>query len=139
MAIHTSEDVKEANKAELEPIERLYDIYAASRLASDAGLWLSIWDEEGIQMPPGMPARSKEVMNKTVPPSFRPGTVFTFDIYIEELVVTGPWAYVRGTYNLERLLNETRGRVEGKFLTILKRQATGTWKFYRDCFNLNHA
>ena len=139
MAISTSKEVKEANRAELESIERLYDIYAASQLASDAGLWLSIWDEEGIQMPPGMPAWSREVMNKTVPPTFKPGVVFTFDIHIEELIVAGPWAYARGTYNLERLVDETRGHVEGKFLTILKRQASGSWKFLRDGFNLNHA
>ena len=123
------------SEADVEAIQVIWNIYSTARVVGDADVWLSLWDEEGIKMPPGAPARSKEVLDKVVPDAFASGSVSSMNIYPEEINVVGNWAYTRGTYDSERVVEGKAVRVEGKFLTILKRQADGTWRIYRDCFN----
>ena len=88
-------------------------------------------------MPPGAPARSKAVLDEVVPNAFASGEVLSMNIYPEEINVAESWAYARGTYDSEREVEGQAVRVEGKFLTIFKRQPDGTWRIYRDCFNSN--
>lgn len=125
------------SEADVEAIEAIWKIYSTARVAGDADVWLSLWDEEGIQMPPGAPARSKDVLDEIVPKGFAAASVSSMNIYPEEINVVGSWAYTRGTYASERVVEGKAVRVDGKFLTILKRQPDGTWRIYRDCFNSN--
>jgi ketosteroid isomerase-like protein len=125
------------SEADVEAIRDIWRIYSGARVAGDADVWLSLWDEEGIQMPPGAPARSKDVLDEVIPKAFAAGGVSSMNIYPEEINVAGGWAYTRGTYDSERLVEGKAVRVDGKFLTILKRQPDGTWRIYRDCFNSN--
>ena len=120
---------------DVEAIKAIWKIYSGARVAGDSEFWLSLWDEEGIQMPPGAPARSKDVLDEVVPDAFASGSVSSMNIYPEEINVVGSWAYTRGTYDSERMVEGKAVRVDGKFLTILKRQPDGTWRIYRDCFN----
>ena len=57
----------------------------------------------------------------------------------EEVQIAGDWAYSRGVFTLS--LTPKAGvettKFEGKYLSILKRQADGSWKVARDCFNYN--
>ncbi len=90
-------------------------------------------------MPPGEPpvigkdrirARNKGVLDQ-----------FTFNIGIsnEEVGVAGDWAFARGTYKAT-LTPKAGGEavlVDGKYMTILQRQADGSWKIHRDIFNSN--
>ena len=110
-------------------ILEIWSTYSAARVAGDAETWLGLWDEEGIRMPPGVPAVDFA--------SFAPGTPERFanppasmEIKPEEVVVTGDWAYSRGTFTVN-------DAVEGKFLTIFRRQDDGSWRIYRDAFNMN--
>ena len=128
---------EEESVADVEAIETIWRIYSGARVANDSEFWLSLWDEEGIQMPPGAPARSKKVLDEIIPDAFASGSVSSMNIYPEEINVAGNWAYTRGTYDSERLVEGKKVRVDGKFLTILKRQSDGTWRIYRDCFNSN--
>jgi uncharacterized protein (TIGR02246 family) len=128
---------KGGTDADEEAIREIWKTYSSARVAADAKLWLSLWDEEGVQMPPGQPARGKAVLDEIVPKGFVPGSVSTMNIYPEEITVAGPWACSRGTYESDRVVEGKTVRVEGKFLTIFKRQSDGSWKIYRDCFNSN--
>ena len=110
-------------------ILEIWSTYSAARVAGDADTWLGLWDEEGIRMPPGVPAMDFA--------TFAPGTAERFvdapssmEINSEEVVVTDDWAYSRGTFTV----NEA---VEGKFLTIFRRQDDGSWRIYRDSFSMN--
>jgi uncharacterized protein (TIGR02246 family) len=123
------------SEVEMEAIEKIFRTYASARAAGDASLWLSLWDKDGIQMPPGAPARGKDVLTEVVTKSFRNDIVSTMNVCPVEITVAGDWAYSRGTYNSDRVVEGAPVRVEGKFLTILKRQPDGSWKIYRDCFN----
>jgi len=125
------------SEVDVERIRVIWNIYSTARVVGDSEVWLSLWDEEGIQMPPGAPARSKAVLDEVVPNAFASGEVLSMNIYPEEINVAESWAYARGTYDSEREVEGQAVRVEGKFLTIFKRQPDGTWRIYRDCFNSN--
>jgi uncharacterized protein (TIGR02246 family) len=126
---------KGGTEADEEAIREIWRTYCEARVAGDADLWLSLWDPEGIQLPPGSPARGKDVLDELVPKGFAAGSVSSMNIYPEEITVAGDWAYSRGTYDSDRVVEGKAVRVEGKFLTIFRRQPDGSWKIYRDCFN----
>ena len=107
----------------------IWSQYTTARVEGDAETWLGLWDKEGIRMPPGTPAVDYA--------TFAPGTAERFAnapnsmvIDSEEIVVTGDWAYSRGTFTVN-------DAVEGKFLTIFRRQDDGSWGIYRDSFSMN--
>jgi len=127
----------EGTNADVTAIQALWKTYSAARVAGDATLWLSLYDENGIQMPPGVPARGKDVLNEIIPKAFSSGSVTAMSINPEEITLAGDWAYSRGTYYTESPKEGETVRLDGKFLTILKREADGSWKIYRDCFNFN--
>ena len=114
-------------------IKDLWVTYAKLVVAGDANTWLKLWDAGGIQMPPGAPARPKSVLDEAVPAAWAPGIVSAMTITPEEINILGDYAYSRGVYTLAA----KDGNVDGKFMTILKRQSDGTWKIYRDIFNSN--
>lgn len=107
----------------------IWSKYTESRVAGDAETWLSLWDQEGIRMAPGAPAVDYA--------TFAPGTAERFadapasmTIDAEEIVVADDWAYSRGNFTVN-------DAVEGKFLTIFRRQDDGSWRIYRDSFSMN--
>jgi ketosteroid isomerase-like protein len=60
-------------------------------------------------------------------------------IVVEEAVVAGDWAFTRVAF---RISVTPKGEPEasprsGKALSILKRQADGSWKISHDCYNSN--
>ncbi len=114
-------------------IRALWESYAAHRVAGDTDQWLGLWDENGIQMPPGMPARSIESLRPKLPDAWAASPRDAMEIAPEEIVVTDGWAYTRGTYTADA----ADSHFEGKFMTILRRQNDGTWRIYRDIFNPN--
>ncbi len=118
-------------------IRALWESYSASRVDADAEAWLSLWDEAGIKMGPGRPAVSKAVLDENVPGSFVPGSVKSMTITPAEVVILGDWAFSSGTYVSDRVSKGEEVSVDGKFLTVLKRQSNGSWKIYRDMSNSN--
>ncbi len=110
-------------------ILEIWSTYSAARVAGDAETWLGLWDEEGIRMPPGVPAVDFASFAPVTPEQFA-NPPASMEIKPEEVVVTGDWAYSRGTFTVN-------DAVEGKFLTIFRRQDDGSWRIYRDAFNMN--
>lgn len=132
----TAADVDAAKAA----IEEIWEKYSSAADSGDTDIWLSLWDEAGIQLPPNGPAVSKQALEEKVIPAFakrrEAGVKRKMNILPEEITVAGDWAYSRGTYNKTTYLEDGKTTYfEGKFLTILKRQPDGSWKIYRDCFN----
>lgn len=121
-------------------VEGVWDEYASSLMAGDIDRWLSLWTEDGIQMPPDeAPVVGKERIrerNQAVADRF---TVDDMEIQNTEVVTTGDWAYARGTYTA-RLLPRGEGapiNVDGKYMSILRRHPDGSWRIHRDIFNSN--
>lgn len=123
-------------------IRQIWLNYAACAESGDGMGWLSQWDAEGIQLRPDAPARTRAELDAQVPAAFKA----RFDandtkmaIKPLEIVVNGTWAYSRGTYTQDFMAKATGKtfHVDGKFLTIFKKQPDGSWKIFRDCFNSN--
>lgn len=115
--------------ADEEAILKIWSTYTEARVSGDAETWLGLWDEEGMRLPPGAPAVDFA--------TFAPGTAERFAnppssmvINSEEIVVTDDWAYSRGNFTVNDAL-------EGKFLTIFRKQDDGSWRIFRDAFNFN--
>ena len=118
-------------------INELWNEYAASINAGDMERWISLWIEDGLQMPPDAVRRAgKELIREGNRPLFE-----LFDaqmaVYPDEIHVLGDHAYSHGLY--EYILTAKEGddvvKGNGKFLTILQRQTDGSWKIVIDCFN----
>jgi uncharacterized protein (TIGR02246 family) len=119
-------------------IEALWEEYAAANVAGDVDRYLALWDENGIQMPGGSPAiegieniRSRKVAG------FEKWDITSMTITNLEVEVVGDWAYVRGTYQSTRtpVVGGDTEQIDGKYMTILRKQPDGSWKLYRDISN----
>jgi len=118
-------------------IQKVWETYSAAVVAGDSDLWLSLYDENGIQMPPGVPARGKDVLVKVVPKAWAAVKTSAMQINPAEITVGADWAYSRGVYTADRVVQGKDVHIDGKFLTIFRHQPDGSWKIYRDCFNSN--
>jgi uncharacterized protein (TIGR02246 family) len=123
------------------PAEKMWKEFAASLEAGDLDRWLAMWTDDGIQMPPDEPAAvGKARIHARMAPAL---DKFKFDMEInnEEVQSAGDLAYARGTYKatLTPKAGGTAIPIDGKFMTILTRQADGSWKIHRDIFNSNVA
>lgn len=120
-------------------VNEIWTRYSSAYNSGDIDSWIALWADNGVQMPPGFPpVLGKEEIRK------RNQAVldrFTFDLRItnEEIGVADDWAFARGTYKatLTPKHGGERTHVDGKYLTIFKRQSDGSWKIYRDIFNSN--
>jgi uncharacterized protein (TIGR02246 family) len=126
-------------EADIAAIEDVLNQYAVHAIAGDLELWLSLHADDVVKMPPDAPAIfGKEELRANFKPGF---DIFTNEmaLYPEEAQVDGNLGYARGTYTM--LLTPKAGGepifVDGKYLTILKRQADGSWKISHDCYNSN--
>ena len=90
-------------------------------------------------MPPDNPVViGKENIKAGLQSSF---DVFNWKMTIdgEEVQAAGDWAFARGNYTYTLTPKEEGKTIKGngKYLSILAKQADGSWKFARDCFNNN--
>jgi ketosteroid isomerase-like protein len=91
-------------------------------------------------MYPDAPSRvGKEQIQAGMKPAF---DNYTLRIVIgkdPEVRVFGELGFMRGIYTLT-MIPKAGGETinyDGKYLTILEKQANGSWKILRDCFNSN--
>lgn len=115
--------------ADAAAIRDIWSQYTSARVAGDAETWLGLWDKEGIRMAPGAPAADYATFAPRMAEGFA-NSPNSMVIDPEEIVVAGDWAYSRGTFTVN-------DAVEGKFLTIFRRQDDGSWGIYRDSFSMN--
>ncbi|MHA1925626.1 MAG: YybH family protein [Candidatus Thorarchaeota archaeon] len=129
-------------KEDIAAIKELLNQFVTSTNTGDFDLWMSLWADDGIQMPPN--ARSKKGKEQIREVSKSTFENMKMDIAIksiEELEVHGDIGLVRGEYSL-RLTPKAGGETidampDGKVLTILRKQSDGSWKIAYDCFNSN--
>lgn len=119
-------------------IQSLWTTYASAAVSGDTETWLSLWDPAGVQMPPGVPARGIDVVAANIADAWakRPPRK-SMNINPIDIEIAGDWAFARGDYDVTSVIGGAEKKMEGKFLTILKRQDDGSFKIYRDCFNGN--
>jgi uncharacterized protein (TIGR02246 family) len=125
--------------ADVEAINEIWNQYATAMNTGDFDLWISLWEDDGIQMPPDAPAVfGKEQIRIVNEKKFEPFEV-NVTINNEEVQIEGDLAFSRGTGTISltpKAGGETISMI-GKYLTILKKQKDGFWKIYCDCFNFD--
>ena len=116
--------------------------YAVAVNTGDFDLWISLWADDGVQMPPDTPARiGKEQIREVMKPAFDQMNADIIIHSIEDAKVYGDLGLTRCTYTLKmtpKAGGETINAMpNGKALTLFERQSDGSWKILYDCFNSN--
>jgi len=122
-------------------INEIWKEYSASLNAGDMDRWLALWTDDGVQMPPDEPAVVGKERIRARNQRFLDQFRFDMGITNAEVRTAGDWAFARGTYRAS-LTPKQGGKpipIDGKYMTILTRQADGSWKILRDIFNSNVA
>jgi ketosteroid isomerase-like protein len=92
-------------------VDQTWTEYAALLNAGDADAWIKLWDDMGVQLPPGAPA----IVGKAAILRASRGKHETYDyekmlINNEEVEVSGDLGFARGTYSLLLIPRGRRGQ-----------------------------
>ena len=121
-------------------VRNIFDTYSAANIAGDTEPYISVHDKDIIKMGPNKPAvYGSSALEESKRKGHKKWKYESQDIKIEETRVAGDWGFARGTYTgtLTSKSGSKTINVDGKYLTIFKRQADGSWKIFRDCYNSN--
>ncbi len=121
-------------------VKSTWDKYSAYMIAEDAEGWIALWDEEGVQLPPG--ARmviGRPAIRKAIDASYGSLDWQAFAIEISGTFVDHDLGFAYGNYKFTVQPRAGGPRVlgDGKYETIFRRQPDGSWRIFRDCFNSN--
>ena len=139
--------VHELPQADTEAVQALLDVYARAMNTGDTALWIDLWDQDGIRVSQdGQAAAGKSAIRQAARPLMENFTN-ALDLTCDDVTLSGTMVFVRGYYSLTA---RTKIRMEdsvprwiagpspstlvseGTFLLVLRRQADGTWKLYRE-------
>jgi len=128
-------------EADITAIKEMLNQIAVGYNTGDFDLWISLWADDGVLMPPDTPAIiGKEQIREGMKPLF---DQMTFDIVItsiEDAKVYGDLGLTRCTSTFAmtpKAGGETINIPDGKGLTLYERQSDGSWKIVYDCYNSN--
>lgn len=125
--------------ADVEAVHAMRGRAEAAENAGDAEALLALFAEDAVMMPPNRPA----VMGVAEARTFVPGFFQAFQLkerfVSQEVVVSGDWAFDRGTYSLSLTSKADSSAVttEGKYLWLLQRSAEGEWRYARTAWSPN--
>jgi uncharacterized protein (TIGR02246 family) len=127
-------------EADITALKEMLNQYAVAVNTGDFDLWISLWADDGVQMPPETPARiGKEQIRAGMKPAFDQMDLDIAIRNVEEAKVYGDLGLTRCTYTL-RVTPKAGGETidampDGKALTLYGRQSDGSWRIVYDCFN----
>lgn len=124
----------EADRSAIEALNQ-HDVKAA--LASDIEAIVSQWTDDFVVIPPTGPIVRGRSANAALAEQAREQmkaiTPVDYVVEIEEITITGDYAFEWGTYRGAARLHTGGDEItySGKLLRILQRQPDGTWKMHR--------
>ncbi|MFW6313883.1 MAG: YybH family protein [Spirochaetota bacterium] len=129
-------------RKDVDAIRAAFDSYCEGVANGGAELWLGVHEEQALKMPEGAPMYTIASVMDTQQQKFdamQANYVVTMTIDPAEITILRDEAYAVGSYliDLKPRAEAPPGRVDGKFLTVFRRQSDGEWKIWRDCFNNN--
>jgi uncharacterized protein (TIGR02246 family) len=134
--------MNEGRESDIAAIKEVLNQYVVGVNTGDFDLWISLWTDDGVQMPPDTPVRvGKEQIREGMKPTFDQMNLEIAITTIDEAKVYGDLGLTRCTYTL-RVTPKAGGETinvmpDGKALTLLVRQSDGSWRIAYDCFNSN--
>ena len=126
-------------EADIAAIEDVLNQYTVAMNTGDFELWMSLHADDIVKMAPDAPATfGKEELRASTKPLF---DNFTIEMAYnrEEIQVDGDLGFARGTFTAT-MTPKAGGEplyMDAKTLGIYKRQADGSWKLARNCYNSN--
>jgi uncharacterized protein (TIGR02246 family) len=126
-------------EADLEAIDKVRDAHVAALNAGDAEAWVAQFTDDGVQMPPNVPANVGTTMIRIWSRAFLDQFQLQFALAVDEVCVFGEWAFERGGYTIT-LNPKAGGRTMqdiGKYMTVYQRKPEYTWRMARDIWNSN--
>ena len=128
-------------EADISAINNNIEQYTSSMNSGDLDRWISLWADDAIQMAPDAPAVIGKEQIRAKYENIFSQFIFKMTITNEEVRIGGDLAFSRGNYTVSmtpKAGGETI-KIDGKYLSIEERQADGSWKIIRSCFNDNAA
>ncbi len=129
-------------EADITAIKEMLNQYAVASNAGDIDLWISLWADDGVLMPPSAPAViGKEQIREAMKLLFEQWTLDVATTSIEDAKVYGDLGLTHYKFTLD-MTPKAGGETihlmrDGKALTLYERQSDGSWKIVYDCFNSN--
>jgi len=123
-------------------IKEIFNQYCLAVNTGDFDLWISLWTDDAVQMPPDTPARvGKEQIREAMKPGFDQMNLDITIHSIDDVKVYGDLGLTRCTYTLKmtpKAGGETIiAKPDAKDLCLYERQSDGSWKIIYDCNNSN--
>ncbi len=133
-------EAKKNTPAELAKIGTLRDQFATAYNSNDAAAVAGLYTDDAVLMPSDQSAvEGKAAIQSWYQTMYKGGSV-KIALTSLETQVAGDWGYDRGAAMLT-ITPKGKGKVmeeSSKYLVILKRQADGSWKVFRDMDNGNN-
>jgi len=126
-------------EADIAAINNNLEEYTSSMNAGDLDRWISLWADDAIQMAPDAPAVIGKEQIRAKYESIFPLFIFKMTINNEDVKISGDLACSHGNYTVS-MTPKAGGEtimIDGKYLSIEERQADGSFKIIRSCFNNN--
>ena len=134
--------MEKGTKKEITAIKDMLNQYAIECNTGNFDRWLSLWAEDGTQMPPDAPARKGiDQIRDGMKPVFDDMNLDIVIKSVDDVEVHGDMGLTRCKYSL-KLTPKAGGdsldvMPDGKALTLFGKQSDGSWKIVYDCFNSN--
>jgi uncharacterized protein (TIGR02246 family) len=129
-------DTRDADLAAIKAVEVAWNKDSASK---DADKWASYFTDDGSGLYPGAGILNGRAAIKAymAPVLADPNFALTFQSTRMEAAKGGDMVYSQGTYSMTVTNQKTKKPVTetGKYLTIYRKQADGSWKAVADTFN----
>lgn len=127
--------------AEVAAVQRAIDSslakFAAAMTSGDTAGMHSIYTDDAVIMPNGMPAvRGRSAMAQYNAGMFSLFSISNASFTTTELIVAGDYAIESGVYRMTMKPKTGPALPDtGKYISVWQRQSDGTWKMARDIFN----
>jgi uncharacterized protein (TIGR02246 family) len=118
-------------------IDRVRAAHVAALNSGDAEAFARVFAEDGVQMPPNAPANvGRDSIQSWIQGLLRAFSA-KFALSVEEVRITGDWAFERGTYTITLTPKAGGGAIQdvGKYITVYHRSLGGVWATGRDIWN----
>ncbi len=128
-------DTRDADVAALKNTEAAWVKDAATK---DVQKWVAHYtDDAAVLLPEAPTLTGKEAISGALKPMLSdPNFALTFGATKIDVAKSGELAYTRGTYSMTATNPKTKTPMteKGKYLTVYRKQADGTWKAVEDTF-----
>jgi len=134
----TAADISGGTEADRERLQEISKQWIDAYVGGDLDGLMALMHEDAIVMAQGSPTvRGLDAVRAYFAPRIgSPGVTFTDDL--QEIRISGDWAFVRGDFQLEVAPREEGGepwRRNGRYFVLYEKTAGGDWKMLRDIDN----